>query len=301
MRHIINIPNVDRDDRIGSAFNHLFQIIAQTETYIKEDLTWDLKDASFFHPFYLAPLAIYKQGCKTNIVCNNIPTRIAGYLELVQFDNPLLVTEDMNLEEILKQYIKRSYIPLCKFELCKSNIDSLQSILEKVIYKQSQADNRIVTPLSYLLGELIDNMNEHSKGKYGYIFSQYLKKEGCIDLVIADDGITILGSYINSRKYLNEINGDEAKALSLAIKGKSTKNLPETENRGYGISSSKRMLVEGLNGSFFMLSGGAFHRHDINSNVSIKLPPSINWNGTIILMRIPTSVPKDFNYYNYIR
>ncbi len=42
--------------------------------------------------------------------------------------------------------------------------------------------------LSYLLGELIDNMNEHSKGKYGYIFAQYLRKEGCIDLVLSDDG-----------------------------------------------------------------------------------------------------------------
>ena len=102
-------------------------------------------------------------------------------------------------------------------------------------------------------------------------------------------------------KYMDEINGDEAIALKLATEGRSTKNRPDAENRGYGISSSKEMLVEGLSGSFFMLSGGAFHRHDANGNVSVKLPDTINWNGTIVLMRIPVQVPKGFDYYNYVR
>lgn len=162
-------------------------------------------------------------------------------------------------------------MPVCKFDLCKNNIDGLQTILQKIIRRQSGANHRIMTPLSYLLGELIDNMNEHSYGNYGYIFSQYLKKEGCIDLVLADDGITIFGSYVKAQKYLDEINGNEAKALTLANEGRSTKNLPNAENRGYGISSSKKMLVDGLGGSFFMLSGGAFHRHYCNGSEFIKL------------------------------
>ena len=297
----INIPNVDRDDRIGSAFNHLFKVIIQMENYSGENLEWDLKDAAFFHPFYLAPLAIYKQNCGNSIICKDIPKRISKYLELVQFEEPLLIKEDMDLTSILEPYISRSYIPVCKFELCKSNIDALQSILQRVICKQSKADVRITTPLSYLLGELIDNMNEHSKGKYGYIFAQYLKKEDCIDLVVADDGITIFSSYVRSCKYLDEIGGDEAKALKMATEGKSTKNLPGTENRGYGLSSSKEMLVNGLHGSFFILSGGAFHRHDESGSVSVKLPQTINWNGTIILMRIPVQVPTDFDYSKYVR
>lgn len=298
---MIRIPNVERDDRIGSAFNHLFQVVIRTERNLCNEITWDLRDATFFHPFYLAPLSIYKQGLNTSIKCINTPIRIAGYLNLVHFENPLLITENMKLESILAPYVERSYIPICKFELCKSNIDGLQSILQKVILKQSHSDSRIISPFSYLLGEIVDNMNEHSKGRYGYIFSQYLKKEKCIDLVLADDGITVFSSYVRSCKYMDEINGDEAIALKLATEGKSTKNRPDAENRGYGISSSKEMLVKGLAGSFFMLSGGAFHRHDLNGNVSVKLPDTINWNGTIVLMRIPVQVPKEFDYYNYVR
>lgn len=301
MFYDISIPNVERDDRIGSAFNHLFQVITETEKYLNRDLIWNLKSASFFHPFYLAPLAIYMQSHKDTIVCKDIPPRIAGYLKLVRFENPLLITETMDLVCILEPYKERSYIPICKFELCKSNVDALQSVLQGIICKQSKADNRITTPLSYFLGELVDNMNEHSKGNFGYIFAQYLKREKCIDLVVADDGITIFSSYVLSGKYEDEINGDEAQALKCATEGKSTKNLPNAENRGYGISSSKEMLVNGLHGSFFILSGGAFHRHDSSGSVSVRLPKTINWGGTVILMRIPTHVPSNFDYSKYVR
>lgn len=300
MKNKISILNVDRDERIGSAFNHLFRVVFQTEDKQENKIIWDLSAISFLHPFFLAPLAVYKQICKKKIQCINRPYRIANYLDIIYFDAPLLITEEMDLENILGAYLPKTYIPVCQFELCKNNVDALQTTLQKIIRKQSKADVRIITPLSYMLGELIDNMNEHSQGRYGYIFSQYLSRERCIDLVLADDGITIFGSYVNSQKYLDEINNDESMALKLANEGKSTKNLPDAENRGYGISSSKDMLVDGLKGSFFMLSGGAFHRHDANGSVFVKLPSSISWNGTIILMRIPVDVPLDFNYENYI-
>ena len=153
---------------------------------------------------------------------------------------------------------------------------------------------------SYFLGELICNMNQHSQGRYGYIFSQYIKKEASIDVILADDGITVYGSYVRTGKYLDRIGNNDAEALKLANEGYSTKDLPESENRGFGISTSKEMLVDGLKGSFFMLSGGAFHWHDLNGSAFIKLPDSIYWNGTIILMRIPVNVPTGFNYLKYV-
>lgn len=301
MVNTITIPNVDRDERIGSAFNHLFQVIQKTDDSKEDFLFWDLEGTSCFHPFFLAPLVIYKQECTKRINCIRTPDRIVGYLDTIHFDNPLAINDNGYLEETLRPYTSKTYLPVCRFDLCKGNIDALQSILQSVIKKQCGADYRITTPLSYMLGELIDNMNEHSKGKYGYIFSQYLRREECIDLVLADNGITIFGSYVASKKYLDEIGDDEVKALAFANEGRSTKNRPGAENRGYGISSSKEMLVDGLRGSFFMLSGGAFHRHDTNGSVYVKLPPSINWGGTIILMRIPVQVPADFDYSKYTR
>lgn len=53
-------------------------------------------------------------------------------------------------------------------------------------------------------------------------------------------------------------------------------------------------------GSFFILSGGAFHRHDSCGRITIKLPGTVYWNGTVILMRIPVHIPNNFNYNQYV-
>ena len=64
MNSIIEIPCVDRDERIGSAFNHLFSVINQTENCAEDKVKWDFKKSSFSHPFFLAPLALYKKKCE---------------------------------------------------------------------------------------------------------------------------------------------------------------------------------------------------------------------------------------------
>ena len=301
MCNVVVIPNVDRDERIGSVFNHLFRVIYQTEEIGDKDVVWDFKNASFFHPFFLAPLILYKNRSQKNIITTNRSSYINRYFELIYFDDLFSIDELSDLEKTLNPYYNKSYIPFCRFDLCKSNVDGIQTIIQNIIEIQSKAGKEIKTPLSYMLGELICNISEHSDSKYGYIFSQCLShKEKCLDICIADDGITVFGSYVKTGKFLDEIKGNEAEALKLANKGYSTKNLPDIENRGYGISTSKSMLVDGLNGGFFMLSGGAFHRHDSTGSDYISLPKMMNWGGTIVLMRIPLLVPQNFNYMSYV-
>ena len=107
----------------------------------------------------------------------------------------------------------------------------------------------IATGFKYMIGESVDNIIEHSRSERGYIFAQAYPKNQYIDICIADNGITLLGSYRTLKN--NAINTD-IEAMQAATKGQSTKNLPEAENRGYGIITSKKMLVEGLNGSYVM-------------------------------------------------
>lgn len=126
-----------------------------------------------------------------------------------------------------------------------------------------------------------------------YLFSQYLSREGCINVVIADNGMTVYGSYVKTGRHMDEISTNEAEALKMANHGVSTKNRPDAENRGYGISTSKNMLVKGMGGAFFMLPGGAFHRSDSGEdNIYINLPPDITWRGTVVLLRIQTGCRK---------
>ena len=55
---IVRIPNIAEEIRIGFSFNYLLKVIAETEA--ADAAQWDFAEVSFLHPFFLAPLAIYR-------------------------------------------------------------------------------------------------------------------------------------------------------------------------------------------------------------------------------------------------
>ena len=297
---IVRIPNATEEVRIGYSFNYLIRVIAETEA--ADAVLWDFSDVTFLHPFFLAPLAIYKNTSGKDIKCINISLRIQAYLNSICFDRMLYFDHDKreDVEAVMQKYTNKTYLPLCSFAMTNANKDAFGSIMKAILMKQTNIGQKGNSSLSYLISELLDNIYEHSQSPYGYLFSQYSAKEGVINLCIADTGISIAGSFEKAGLYQEEIDGNEAEALKLANEGYSTKNRPEAENRGYGISTSKAMLVNGMKGAFFMLSGGAFHRYENGANYYIDLKNLFRWNGTIILMRIPIVLPNDFNYIDYL-
>jgi len=161
--------------------------------------------------------------------------------------------------------------------------------------------NKLNLQISYLLDELICNIQQHSMARIGLLSVYYDANENkSIDICIADDGIGVFGSYVNSSKYLDLLENGDADAICLAREGYSTKNLPETENRGYGISSNAKWIVDGLDGEFSIISGKALYIENRFGNHIFSLPGNIEWPGTMISVRIPVEVPEAFNIYNYI-
>ena len=299
-KRIVKIPNIAGEVRIGFSFNYLIKVIAETEA--SEAVLWDFTGVTTLHPFFLAPLAIYKNTSGRNIECVNMSLRLQSYLNSICFDRMLHFDRDSreDIEAVMAQYLDRTYIPLCSFAMTDANKDSFGSIMQRIITKQTNIGRGGGSSLSYLISELLDNIYEHSHSKNGYVFSQYLEHEGMIDLCIADTGVTIFNTFKNAGLYQKEIDNNEVEALKLANEGYSTKNRPEAENRGYGISTSKEMLVVGMKGAFFMMSGGAFHRYENGANDYIDLKDLFNWKGTVILMRIPVNLPEGFNYIDYL-
>ena len=153
--------------------------------------------------------------------------------------------------------------------------------------------------LSYFISELICNVEQHAGVDVGYGLSIYDDDRRCLIVGIADGGVSIYGSYVRSQKYLNEVGDSDAQALYLAQNGYSTKNRPGAENRGYGISSNSKMIVEGLGGAFAILSGNALFYHTSEGKRIYDLPDDVVWPGTLVLAEIPVEA-KEFNIYNYI-
>lgn len=155
------------------------------------------------------------------------------------------------------------------------------------------------TPLTYLLDELICNIQQHAQTEQGYAFLDFNAATNAIEIVIADMGITIYGSYVAAQKHLDKLGNSDAEALNLAQNGYSVKNLPDAENRGYGISSNIRMVVDGLSGEFAVLSGNALLVETTKQRKILALPKEIDYKGTMVVIRIPAILPEGFNLYKY--
>ncbi len=299
---IIKIPYISNETRIGNSFNYLIKVIEQSNS-CDVSVVWDFEDVVFLHPFFLAPLALYKETSNKNISCINMSLRLQSYFNDIYFDRMLYFRDDAKeeIEAVMNDYMQKSYTPLCCFAMSETNKDTFSSVFRNIISKQSSLGIDSITPLSYFISELLDNIYEHSFSEKGYIFAQYLENENSLFLFIADIGITVAGSFKNRGLFQSDIDGDDAVALRLANEGYSTKNRPEAENRGYGISTTKQMLVEGLGGSFFMISGGAFHRYERGAeNYYANIKNLLYWPGTIVLLRIPCTIPQGFNYIDYL-
>lgn len=200
----------------------------------------------------------------------------------------------------MKDYGSKTYIPICKFRTeDDKTIDSITAALQRIIQRQSNLPARFTSALSYLLSEITANIHDHYRSPYGYMFSRYLEREGYINICIIDNGISIAGSFQNSDKYSEEQLGNEGEILNMALSHCSTKNLPHQENRGFGLPTTKKMLAEGMKGSFLIVSGNASHRHDQHREQTAELREGLGWDGTFVLLKIPVTLPENFNYLYY--
>jgi hypothetical protein len=221
----------------------------------------------------------------------------SSYLQSIKFLKGFSSESIENWSEYLDTFSTKTYLPIIKFNTDKSEYNTkirnnLISHVGRMIKQITKLPMNYYMALSYLLSELTDNIVDHSQHQDGWISFQYYPTEGFMDICLADSGIGILGSYKN---YVGEKDYSSIKthldAVESMVKGGSTKSNKE---RGFGVHTSREMLIDGLKGIFLFLSGNALL---INYDL---FDFKVNSNGTLILLRIPSLNPnKDFNIYTY--
>lgn len=300
---VVTIPPIVRNENIGSVLNHVCRIMYQTENtdiYGEDYIEWDFKDTQIPHPFFVGILSILKDLYGSRVKCINIPTRIKRFLDTIFFDSHLKIDKTANNDSIWEYFSDKTYTPICEFNPYDHSSIKVQELVQDTIKNQFYGKKTAHSVLSYLLSELIDNITDHSLSNRGFVFSQSIPRLNELYVFIADVGRSIYSSYATDHRYIDRLSNNESSAFLLALKGLSTKNRPENENRGYGISKSRELVVDGLGGEFYILSGSALARHDANGEVIVDLPQDLRWNGTVIFLKIPLNPEKEINIYNYI-
>jgi hypothetical protein len=223
---------------------------------------------------------------------------VSSYLNTIDFPSGFNYT-NIEPEAAFTNFNNKTYLPIVKFST--STLESEVILRNKLISQTGQMIRKITnlqtnyySGISYLISELTDNIVEHSRASFGWIMFQYYPSEQFMDICIADSGIGILGAY---QSYIGPKNfshiSTHKEAVDNMIKGASTKNLTDQE-RGFGVHTSREMLISGLNGKYIYLSGDAL----LNNYDLIDF--GVASNCTLAFLRIPIQQQNtNFSVYDY--
>lgn len=287
-----------RDNLLLDGLKEVLKIIDSINQSEDEEDTICFQNSCFVTPIFILPLLVYTEHCKKIISYENL----SSYMNTIYFKEggfqPELLNSD-GFDLFLKKFAYKTYLPIINFSANLKDTIERNAILSAVVsmlVKQLRLSSNVISGLQYIIEESVDNIIEHSKSDRGYILCQSYPTKKYLDICIADSGISLLGSY--EAAGFDEIT-NHIEAMQASNKGFSTKNLPDAENRGYGIRTSKNMLVKGLSGNYVMISGNAIHLQSDKDDKYLLLPQRIAWQGTIIALRIPYE-NVNFNYINYL-
>ncbi len=209
--------------------------------------------------------------------------------EKTGYIKPLNTTCNEYVDFTLKNYNKiintSKYIPI--FTLNNENFDSFISKTYEILNVNFNIINENL--IKYIIGELYDNINQHSDSIHNYNIIQHYDKLG-LEICIYDDGIGIPNNFRkNGIEFKSDIN-----ALELALEGWSTK---DDNERGHGLSTINSIMNDRTDDEFIIISNKGIYHYFKGHKKLYQLLDKQKFNGTLISIIFKST--KDINIYNY--
>ncbi|MEA1907478.1 MAG: ATP-binding protein [Euryarchaeota archaeon] len=235
----------------------------------------DLSSFSWFYPTSLLPLANFLRDNMRSMGYISPPDNVSNYISII----------------MERSFLEGStYIPITNLPKNGSQIKDILNNL-RTIYDNGE-DYGGANCFNYLIGELIDNVYEHSEFSTARVMAQKYINKRFVEISILDDGISIPGCFEKHDAHFS----DDCIAIASAINGKSTKD----DGRGFGLGSSVKLYVDGLCGELLLVSrNGALYKNR-DKELKYNTGNAYQLHGTLISIRVPYPVLQIDNIYDYI-
>jgi anti-sigma regulatory factor (Ser/Thr protein kinase) len=286
MSYIILEPNAT--DSLGHQLTQLSRII-QLANAGPGDYTLDFKNIRFMHPTVILGASsiitsLNKRGKSCKLL--NVSQEVQFYLNTVSFPTGILPDLDTRWAVNLERYRHKNYLPIISFSTNQDTdaTNFRNEVLSKVnelVAQKLELQLSDVGYISYFISEFTDNIVEHSNASRGKIMLQYFPTKQYLEICILDDGITLQGAYEACGRY--DVSNNK-EAIKLAIDGHSAKSA----ERGYGIPTSTNLIVKGIGGTLFIVSGDG-----MLANQTVTSFPAV-WGGTMLSIKIPKKSLKNW-------
>lgn len=239
--------------------------------------------------------SVFFTAMNTDVYPHCLASTNLSYHQRIAFGHGLSVQDGHEWHDLLEPFAAKTSLPVMKIPTNSSPLASnILSTVNAVIKRQTTSGFPF-DAYAYLVSELTDNIIQHAGTDHGWITMQRYQEQGFMDIALMDCGKTILTSYreYTGPKDFSDIQ-DHASAVQRAVTGWSSKNRPRSE-RGFGLSTSLRILVDGLQAGFILASGDAIF---VDGGNIVSMPVSLP--GTLIHLRLPLETPHGFSLYNLL-
>lgn len=237
----------------------------------------DLSCCGWFFPTQLLPLGVFIKENKNIKIIPPKSKSVSVYLSTIRENK---ISEG------------KSYLPIMQLPSSESFVN--ESLKE--FYKSNNLSKEYggESAFKYTVGELVDNVYQHSGFKNAFVMAQSYQKKGFIEICFCDDGITIPGSLKKAGLVFGKDEHD--KAIAEAINGLSAK---KDKERGFGLWSNLNLVSKGLNGEFLVISGGGAVFVNKLGQKLFKLQTPNYFNGTLVSIRVRNQ-SKEVNLYDFV-
>ena len=285
----------------GDAIVHLYQT-ASLVGISPGGFSVDIAGSKYLSPVLLcgvaALLARHNElgiASKVDPKCRDAGFR--SYLEAIRFPHGLSGSiESLENRNALALCAKRPFTPLVKFAAdLRPNMEReelLQSIENELVNK-CQLEGATVGAMKYILSEITGNIMYHAGRGTGFMVGQYNVNDRYLDIAIADTGRGLRQTYLESG---TQEPKSDLEALDLALAGHSAK---AERHRGFGIRTSRKVVVQGLGGWFLLWSGSAMIFDNASGAQLVELVDGTALPGCFFAIRIPVVAPPSFTMYDY--
>jgi hypothetical protein len=168
--------------------------------------------------------------------CENL-----GYLQRIDFLTHLGVT-------IPETFIRRDpsgrFVPVQTLNFAAGSVDQIASEITRCALPESSTWDDVYLMLQYAAGELLSNAKYHSGGR-AYVCAQFFQKLNLVRIAVADDGMGIRRSFLNTSRESEADTPDAAIRLALQPKVSSVLLRPNPypyagqNHRGVGLSITR--------------------------------------------------------------
>ena len=251
------------------------------------------------HPVVLSMIAALGLNLDANqIECEKLTATSKHYLERMGLFKFLGINSGIKVKE---HEAAGRFVPLTQIKDSQMLTDFLKEITPLLHLDPHHAES-----IRYIMSELVRNVLEHSKAKYGAVVSaQYHSKSNTIRIGIADTGVGILKTIQQSWNPKDDLEAIKL-ALTPGITGTTNREGGTDFNAGAGLFFIKSIAT--VNRNFFMIySGKAIYKllKRTRKTVALQANPFKDrhskkdnlpfWQGTIVGIDISLDANQEFS------